>query len=104
MLYITVKLYGKTGMRGEFREYESKALKIFRQHGGEVIVAYVPSRDSESVDIPDEIQILKIENQTKFEAFMHDPDRAKMSAERESVIKRTEVYISKEIIDYSKMN
>jgi len=101
MLYITVKLYGKNGIHGEFKEYESKALKLFKQHGGEVLVAYVPSRDSENEDIPDEIQILRIENQTKFEAFMHDPERVQMSAERESVIKRTEVYISKEIIEYA---
>jgi len=98
MLYITVKLYGKHGIRGEFKEYESKALKILRQHGGEVIIAYVHRRDSENED---EIQLLKIENQTKFDLFMHDPERVKMSAERESVIKRTEVYISKELIDYS---
>jgi len=101
MLYITVKLYGKNRIRGEFKEYESKALKLFRQHGGEVIVAYAPRRDSENEDIPDEIQILKIENQTKFDMFMHDPDRVKMSAERESVIQRTEIYISEEILDYS---
>jgi len=101
MLYITVKLYGKNGIQGEFKEYESKALKLFRQYGGEVLVAYVPIRDSDDKDIPDEIQILKIENQTKFDLFMHDPQRVKMSAERESVIKRTEVYISKEIIEYA---
>jgi len=101
MLYITVKLYGKHGIRGEFKEYESKALKILRQHGGEVIIAYVHRRDSENENVPDEIQILKIENQTKFDMFMQDPDRVKMSAERESVIRRTEVYISKELIDYS---
>ena len=35
MLYVTVHLYGKNRIRGEFREYESKALSIFRKHGGE---------------------------------------------------------------------
>ena len=38
MLYITVHLYGKTGIAGEFKDYETKALNIFRRHGGEVCI------------------------------------------------------------------
>ena len=100
MLYITVHLYGKNGTPGEFKEYESKALKIFTQHGGEVIIAYVPTRDPGVSDIPDEIQILRIENRAKLEMFMKDPERIKMAEERNGVIKRTDVFISEEIINY----
>ena len=100
MLYITVHLYGKNGTPGEFKEYESKALKILRQHGGEVIIAYVPVRDPGVGDVPDEIQILRIENRAQLEIFMKDPERVKMAEERNNVIKRTDIFISNEIIDY----
>ena len=100
MLYITVKLYGKNGILGEFREYETRALRIFRQHAGEVLVAYVPGREPGNADIPDEIQILRIENRARLDEFMQDPERIKMSAERERVIRKTELYISEEIVSY----
>jgi len=99
-LYITVKIFGRTGRRGEFRDYETKALNLFRKHGGEIVIAYAPSKDGGQVDPPDEIQILKIADRSGFESFLNDPERIKMSGERDAVIKRTEVYISDEIIRY----
>jgi uncharacterized protein (DUF1330 family) len=100
MLYITVHLYGRTGTPGEFKEYESKALGIFKKHGGEVLVAYAPSRLKDQVDCPDEIQILKIPSQSDFDKFMNDPDRIAMAQEREMVIRKTEVFLSQKIIQY----
>lgn len=100
MIYITVNLFGRNGARGEFREYESKALALFKKHGGEVMVAYVPAADANQKEIPDEIQILRIPDSTKFDDFMKDPDRVKLADERNSVIRKTEVYISGEIIRY----
>jgi len=101
MLYLTVKLYGKNGIEGEFRDYESKALKLFRRHGGEVVVAYAPIRTPGTENTPDEIQILRIENQAMFEKFMQDPERLTLAAERDRVLAKTEIYISEKIINYS---
>src|SRR5438445_3406831 len=100
MLFITVELYGKTGSNGEFKEYESKALGVFLKHGGEIVVAYRPLKAVGQAEIPDEIQILKIGSKSAFEKFMSDPDRTKMAEERNSVIRKTEVYLSEEIINY----
>ena len=100
MLYITVHLYGRNGIPGEFREYEKKALDIFKRHGGEVVVAYTPARGSGSGDVPDEIQILRIRDKAALEGFMGYPDRAGMAAERESVLRRTEVFLSGEMVEY----
>lgn len=100
MLYITVLLYGRNGIRGEFLEYERKALRVFRRHGGEVIAAYAPSDAAAPEGGPDEVQILRIADTESFERFMRDPERLAMSAERESVIRRTEVFLSGELIPY----
>ena len=100
MLYMTVHLYGRHGLAGEFREYEQKALDIFRKHGGEVIVAYVPAPSSGSAETPDEIQVLRIESRTALEEFMNDPSRVSMAGERDAVIRRTEVFLSDELIAY----
>ncbi|MBW8889706.1 MAG: DUF1330 domain-containing protein [Fibrobacteres bacterium] len=100
MLYVTVKLFGRTGKRCEFRDYEAKALDIFRKHGGEIMVAYSPAFDKNQVDRPDEIQVLKIPDRSAFEEFLNDPERIKMAGERDGVIRKTEIYISEEIISY----
>jgi len=100
MLYLTVHLYGRNGIPGEFREYERKALDIFKRHGGAVVVAYKPAPGSRTGDVPDEIQVLRIKDKTALDGFMGDPDRVGMAAERESVLRRTEVFLSGEIVEY----
>lgn len=102
MLYATVKLYGKNGIHGEFLAYERKALDIFRRYGGEVVIAYAtePAPNKGETDFPDEIQILRIPDRDAFDRFMQDPERLGLAAEREAVIRKTEVYLSAEIIGY----
>lgn len=100
MLYITANIFGKNGIPGEFKEYEFKVLKIFKKHGGEIITTYVPVRDPATNHTPDEIHVLRIESQAKFQMFIQDPERIKMAEERDGVIKRTDVFISEEIINY----
>lgn len=100
MLYVTVKLFGRKGIPGEFHAYESKALAIFRKHGGEVVAAYAPARDPGQPEFPDEIQVLRIAGPAEFARFMQDPDRLALAAERDAVIRKTEVFVSREMIAY----
>lgn len=100
MLYLTVHLYGRQGLPGEFKAYETKALKLFQKHGGEVLVAYRPQQAPGATDVPDEIQILRIADQASLDRFMSDPERVALAAERDGVIRRTVVYTSATLVDY----
>lgn len=100
MLYATVKLYGRKGIPGEFRDYEAKALAVFRKHGGEVLVAYAPIPDPAQAEWPDEIQILRIAGHDDFERFIKDPVRLALASERDAVIRKTEVFLSRELVQY----
>jgi hypothetical protein len=100
MLYVTVALFGRRGEPGEFRDYETKALALFRKHGGEVVVAYAPDRDQGKAEVPDEIQVLRIGSRAAFDGFMQDPERLRLAGERDAVIRKTEVYLSENIIGY----
>ena len=104
MIYMTVHLFGFEGQSGGLRIYEKKALDIFKRYGGEVIVAYVPvemggGREM-AAETPDEIQVLRISDRAAFDAFMKDPERAGMAAERARVIRKTEVFLSGDILSY----
>ncbi len=101
VLYLVVKLFGRAGVRGEFWEYENKALDLFRKHGGEVVAAFAPAPAGPGIEMPDEIQILKMADRAEFDTFMKDPARVDMAAERDRVIRKTEVYLSEAIIDYA---
>ena len=100
MLYVTVCLYGRQGVPGEFKAYEQHALDLFRRLGGEVLAAYTPQRAAASDDPPDEIQIMRIADQASLDAFVADPARTARAAEREAVIKRTVTYQSAALVDY----
>jgi uncharacterized protein (DUF1330 family) len=100
MFYATVNLYRRPGKESEFRAYETLALRVFRKHGGDVLVAFVPQCVGIAGDVPDEIQVLKIESSARFESFMNDPERIALAAEREGVIWRTELFISDELVEY----
>ncbi len=104
MIYLIVHIFGIPGIPGGFRDYEEKALSIFKRYGGEVIAAFAPveykGAPGFSGDLPDEIQILRLPDHAGFEAFMRDPDRVSMGEERIRVIRKTDVYLSGEIIRY----
>jgi hypothetical protein len=100
MLYVTVHLIKEASAGAGFREYEKKALGIFRRYGGEVVVAYSPIGLAGQGDVPDEIQVLRIPDRAGFDAFMADPERMGMAGDRERVIRKTEVFLSGEIIEY----
>jgi hypothetical protein len=100
VLYITIHLFGFAPGGEGFRDYERKALGIFKSHGGEVVVAYSPEGLSGQGEIPDEIQILRIPDRAGFDAFLADPERMGLAGARARVIRKTEVFLSGEIIEY----
>lgn len=100
MLYILTKLYVRPGSLEDFREYERRALGIFRRHGGELIVAFSPEPGPEGADGPDEIHVLSIANRSRFEDFLADPDRLALAARRDAVLRASETIVSREPIRY----
>jgi uncharacterized protein (DUF1330 family) len=101
---MTVQLFGNEGESAGLRAYEKKALAIFKRYGGEVVVAYVPANMGGERELtgetPDEIQVLRIPDRTGFDAFLNDPERMRMAEERARVIRKTEVFLSGDLIDY----
>ena len=82
------------------RAYESKALSLFRRHGGEILTAFVPETGPAGAPGPDEIQVLRIPDRRRFEAFLSDPERAALAEMRDASVGKTEVFLSAELIPY----
>ena len=95
MIHIVVHLHAVPGAEKGMRAYEKKALGIFRDYGGEVIAAFKPEPALNPKPMPDEVQILRIASMAAFKKFMAHPKRLALAGERERVIKKTEVFVSK---------
>ena len=97
MVEIVVLLYARDGE--DLGRFESQAMPILREHGGEVVSAFVPRRLGQD-DGPDEVHVLRFPNEAAFGAYGADPRLAGLSSLREQVIMRTEVYVSGKSREY----
>jgi uncharacterized protein (DUF1330 family) len=100
MLTLIAHIHGRPGCASALHAYETKALALFTRHGGEILSAFRPAADAEGREVPDEIHVLRIASREAFQAFLKDPDRLSLEAERESAILSVRVYFSEEEIAY----
>jgi uncharacterized protein (DUF1330 family) len=88
-----VLLWARPGREAELRAYEDKVLRLVTEHGGRVLeretVLPVSHHDGEP---PAEMQLLEMPSEASLEAYMNDPRRLAMAAEREAAIARTDLF------------
>ena len=89
---------GDAGVEG-LRNYEARAVRIIRTHGGRLLSAFVP-RQHGNLARPDEIHLLEFPSDESFAAYRADPQVQALSALRARAIATTVVYVSGEMIDY----
>lgn len=100
MFLIVAHLYIHPGQAAAFRSYESQALACFRNHGGEVLVAFHPRPNAGGKPTPDEIHVLRIGTEEQFAAFRADPVLAALADLRAQAIAYTEIFLSQETVAY----
>lgn len=98
MLHIFVHLFVKLDQIDTFRAYETAALRIFRQHGGQLITAARPPQGE--TDTPFEIHHLCIESESAFQNFRRDPNHKALADMRQQCMIRTEIFLATEEINY----
>lgn len=86
-----VLLWARPGMEAALSAYEDKVLRLVAEHGGRVlergIVLPGSQHDGKS---PTEVQFLEMPSQASLDAYMNDPRRLAMAAERDAAIARTD--------------
>jgi uncharacterized protein (DUF1330 family) len=101
MLLLTAHLYSHENNIAALRAFEQKALTIIQQYGGELIAAFQPANPGNSANIPDEIQLLKFPSLQALDAYRQSAEAAAIAAERLAAIRKTEIFISQEIVTYT---
>jgi uncharacterized protein (DUF1330 family) len=83
-----VSLWAHVGNERALTEYENRVLALLADHDAN-LVARVSPLPTDVADLPTEIHIIRFATQAAFDAYMVDPRRAAMSAERDAAVART---------------
>ena len=82
-------LWARPGEAAGLTAYEDTVLAFVAEHDGVVVQRAVGDGADET---PHETQLFRFQDQHALEAFLGDPRRQALSAERERVVARTELY------------
>ena len=83
---LVVLLHAVPGREASLTAYEDKVLAILEsRYGGSVLQRLAITGDG-----PTEVQVLEVPDEETLAAFMADPERVAMAAERDACIARTE--------------
>ena len=88
-----VLLWARPGMGAALSAYEDKVLRLIAEHGGQVLQrgSVLPGSQHEG-EPPAEVQFLEMPAEASLDAYMNDPRRLAMAAERDAAIARTDLF------------
>jgi|GEM_PF-1822827 len=88
-----VLLWARPGMEAALSAYEDKVLCLVDEHGGRVLErgSILPGSQHDG-EPPAEVQFLEMPSQASLDAYMNDPRRLAMAAERDAAIARTDLF------------
>jgi len=88
-----VLLWARPGMETALSAYEDKVLRLVAEHGGRVLKrgTVLPGSQHDG-EPPTEVQFLEMPSQASLDAYVNDPRRLAMAAERDAAIARTDLF------------
>ena len=82
-------LWANEGLADAMSAYEDAVLALIGEHGG-VVLQRVQGDGAEGS--PHEVQLFRFSNQESIDAYIADPRRLALAAERDRVVARTDVF------------
>jgi uncharacterized protein (DUF1330 family) len=88
-----VLLWARPGMESALSAYEDKVLRLVARHGGRVLErgTVLPGSQHDG-EPPTEVQFLEMPSEASLDAYVNDPRRLAMAAERDAAIARTDLF------------
>ena len=88
-----VLLWARPGMEAALSAYEDKVLRLVVEHGGRVLERGIILPGSQhGGEPPAEVQLIQMPSEASLDAYMNDPRRLAMAAERDAAIARTDLF------------
>ena len=88
-----VLLWARPGMKAALSAYEDKVLRLVAEHGGRVLErgTVLPGSEHDG-EPPAEVQVIEMPSAASLDAYLNDPRRLAMAAERDAAISRTDLF------------
>jgi uncharacterized protein (DUF1330 family) len=87
-----VLLWARPGMEAALSAYEDKVLRLVVEHGGRVLERGIILPGSQhGGEPPAEVQLIQMPSEASLDAYINDPRRLAMAAERDAAIARTDI-------------
>lgn len=88
-----VLLWARPGMEAALSAYEDKVLRLIAEHGGRILErgTVMPGAQHDG-EPPTEVQLLEMPSEASLDAYVNDPRRLALAAERDAAIARTDLY------------
>ena len=88
-----VLLWARPGMEAALSAYEDKVLRLIAEHGGRVLErgTVLPGSHYDG-EPPTEVQLLEMPSAASLDAYVNDPRRLALAAERDAAIARTDLF------------
>ena len=88
-----VLLWARPGMEAALSAYEDEVLCLVAEHGGRVLErgTVLPGSQHDG-EPPAEVQFLEMPSEASLDAYVNDPRRLAMAAERDAAIARTDLF------------
>lgn len=82
------------------REFEAKAIRIMKEHGGELLSAFEPDPGESTEDSVNEVHCLRFPSLAAFHNYRNDPDLKSLSGLRGRAISDVKILVSKKRLAY----
>jgi hypothetical protein len=87
-IVVCAMMWAHDGQVDALRAYEAAVIPLIGEHGGELLQRLACDGIGEQ---PHEINVFQFPDRAALEAYMSDPRREALSADRDAAIRRTEV-------------
>jgi hypothetical protein len=88
-LLLCCLLWAAPGLADDLAAYEDAVLALVPEHDGEVVQRL---RGPGGTEGPDEVQVFRFGTQAGLDAYLTDPRRTALAAERDRVVGRTDLF------------
>jgi uncharacterized protein (DUF1330 family) len=80
-------------MEAALSAYEDKVLRLVAEHGGRVLErgTVLPGSQQDG-EPPTEVQLLEMPTEASLDAYVNDPRRLALAAERDAAVARTDLF------------
>jgi hypothetical protein len=100
VIYLVVRLTWVPGKAADGSDYERSVMRLWKEHGGDILAAFKPLAQADGLPPADEVQLLRIPTQSQLDAYLSDPRRLALAPKRAASIAVTEITISDKLVEY----